>query len=36
MLLIDSDLYAIKQFNTNSNDCLERIDYKNRDMIAYV
>ena len=35
MLLIDSDSYAIRQFNTNLNDYLERTDYKSRDVIAY-
>jgi len=32
MLLIDSDSHARRQFNTNSNDCLERIDYKSKDV----
>ena len=36
MLLVDSDLYAIRRFNTNLNDYLESIDYKNRDVIVCV
>jgi len=33
MLLIDSDSYAIRRFNTNSNNCLEHTDYKSREWL---
>jgi len=35
-VIIDFDSFALSWFNTNSNDCLDRTDYKNRDVIACV